>query len=80
MATKLKNVVIFDNKDDPAYDPTRVVVWADAGLYEVIESLEGVAVMDYRSTYYEVLLDPRYNRDELLDDIIAAVTDATGNL
>jgi len=69
MATKLTEIKIQETDN-----PTKIILWADAGLYETIDAIEGVAVVDYRSTYYEVLLDPRYNRDELLNDIIAQLS------
>ena len=50
---------------------SNLLVWADKGAKEVMESIPGVAEVHLTSinNNYVVFLDPRYDRQSLIDEI-----------
>jgi len=54
-------------------NPESVGVWADEGMEEIIEGIDGVHSVSGFGTRYFVDIDLRYSRETLMENIEAAI-------
>ena len=78
---KVEDVYFFKGDPDKEKLAGYVMVWADAGMKDVIAGVEGVEVCykDIGETRYHAYLDPRYDRGVVKFNIKVAVIGATIN-